>query len=133
MLIPDILPPDPKPRTPRFKLPPLACDTHTHIFGPNSKYPYAAKRPYTPHDAGLEVFRALHAKLGTGRCVIVNATPHGFDNTVVTDAIAQSGGRYLGIANVNEAMSERELEKLARAGIRGCRFTFLSRLGGRQE
>ena len=57
-------------------------------------------------------------------------TLHGFDNRVVTDAIAQSGGKYRGIANINDAMSDAELAALDKAGIRGCRFAFLKRLGG---
>src|SRR5258708_7156081 len=128
--IPTIDPPDPNPKTPDFKLPPKSCDTHTHIFGPASKYPFAANRPYNPPEAPLEAFRAVHEKIGVERCVIVNATVHGTDNRVVTDAIAQSGGAYKGIANVNDEMSDQELEGLDRGGIRGCRFAFLKRLGG---
>ena len=29
-------------KTPKFKLPPLACDAHCHIFGPGAKYPVRA-------------------------------------------------------------------------------------------
>ena len=75
------------------------------------------------------MFKALHDRLGIERAVIVNATPHGRDNRVVTDAIAQSGGRYKGVANVDESFSDRDLQHLAEAGITGCRFTFLPRLG----
>lgn len=128
--IPTIAPPDPNPKIPDFKLPPKSCDTHTHIFGPASNYPFAPNRPYDPPEAPLEAFRALHEKIGVERCVIVNATVHGTDNRVVTDAIAQSGGAYKGIANVNDEMSDKELESLDKAGIRGCRFAFLKRLGG---
>src|SRR5829696_8005779 len=85
---PTIPGPDPDTRTPKFKLPALACDAHTHIFGPGDKYPYAPGRPYTPPDAPLEDFRALHKKLGIGRAVIVNASVHGTDNRVALDAIA---------------------------------------------
>jgi 2-pyrone-4,6-dicarboxylate lactonase len=127
--IPTIAPPHPDPRLPAFRLPPKTCDTHCHIFGPDRLYPYVPERPYTPPDAPLEMFRALHDRLGIERAVIVNATPHGRDNRVVTDAIAQSGGRYKGIANVEESFGERELAELAAAGIMGCRFTFLPRLG----
>ena len=88
MFTPTIPGPDPDTRIPKFKLPPLACDAHCHIFGPGAKYPYAADRPYTPPDAPLEDFRALHAKLGVGRAVIVNASVHGTDNRVALDAIA---------------------------------------------
>ncbi len=127
---PTIAPPDPNTKTPSFKAPANACDTHCHIFGPNSKYPYVAKRTYTPPDAPLEDFRTVHRKIGIDRAVIVNATIHGRDNRVITDAIAQSGGKYLGIANVDDRNTDRELEDLDRAGIRGCRFTFIKRLGG---
>ena len=130
---PDIPGPDPAPRVPVFKAPPLTCDAHCHIFGPVNRYPYAARRPYTPPAAPLSAFKALHTRIGVERAVIVNATPYGRDNTVILDAIAQSGGRYRGIGNVDERMTDRELEMLASSGIDGCRFTFLSRLGGRPD
>jgi 2-pyrone-4,6-dicarboxylate lactonase len=128
--VPEIPGPDTNTKTPAFKMPAGAIDTHTHIFGPNAQYPYSATRPYTPPDAPLSMFRALHEKIGVERAVIVNATVHGFDNRVVTDAIAQSGGKYKGIANINNAMSDADLAALDQAGIRGCRFAFLKRLGG---
>ncbi|MGO4714464.1 amidohydrolase family protein [Bradyrhizobium sp. 2TAF24] len=128
--IPTIPGPDPDTRTPKFRLPAGSVDTHTHIFGPAATYPFSPKRPYSPPDAPLAMFRSLHDKIGVARAVIVNATVHGFDNRVVTDAIAQSEGRYLGIANINDAMSDAELHALDKAGIRGCRFASLKRLGG---
>ena len=118
---------------PAFKAPPLTCDAHCHIFGPVDRYPYAPTRPYTPPEAPLSAFRALHRSIGVERAVIVNATPYGRDNTVILDAIAQSGGRYRGIANVDDRMTDKDLEQLAAGGIDGCRFTFLSRLGGRPD
>jgi predicted TIM-barrel fold metal-dependent hydrolase len=129
-VIPEIPGPDKNTRTPAFKAPAGAIDTHTHIFGPAAQYPFSPTRPYTPPDAPLSMFRALHEKIGVERAVIVNATLHGFDNRVVTDAIAQSGGNYRGIANINNAMSDADLLALDKAGIRGCRFAFLKRLGG---
>ncbi|RXH02604.1 hypothetical protein EAS61_03985 [Bradyrhizobium zhanjiangense] len=41
--IPIIEPPDPSPKTPSFKLPAKSCDSHTHIFGPASRYPFSEK------------------------------------------------------------------------------------------
>ncbi|WP_458191812.1 amidohydrolase family protein [Bradyrhizobium sp. UFLA05-153] len=128
--IPTIDPPDPNPKVPAFKLPPKSCDSHTHIFGPAARYPFAEHRPYNTADAPLEAFRAVHEKIGVDRCVIVNATVHGTDNRVVTDAIAQSEGAYKGIANVKDEMSDHQLEALDKGGICGCRFAFLKRLGG---
>ena len=122
--------PDPNTRIPKFKLPPLACDAHTHIFGPGDKYPYAPGRAYTPPDAPLEMFRALHEKLGIERAVIVNASVHGTDNRVALDAIAVSGGRYRAVANIDDTITEKELEGLHQGGFRGCRFNFVRHLGG---
>jgi predicted TIM-barrel fold metal-dependent hydrolase len=128
--IPSIPGPDLNTKTPTFKVPVGAIDTHTHIFGPAAEYPFSPTRPYTPPDAPLSMFRALHEKIGIERAVIVNATLHGTDNRVVTDAIAQSNGKYRGIANINGAISDPDLQALHKAGIRGCRFPFLKRLGG---
>ncbi len=128
--IPSIAGPDQNTRTSAFKAPAGAVDTHCHIFGPAAEYPFSATRPYTPPEAPLPMFRALHEKIGVERAVIVNATLHGLDNRVVTDAIAQSNGNYRGIANVNGLMSDADLIALDKAGICGCRFAFLKRLGG---
>jgi 2-pyrone-4,6-dicarboxylate lactonase len=122
--------PDPNPRTPTFKLPPFACDAHTHIFGPGSKYPYAPDRSYTPPDAPLSAFRALHKKLGIRRAVIVNATVHGTDNRVALDAIAVSDGRYRAVANIDGSITEQGVRALHDGGFRGCRFNFVRHLGG---
>jgi len=111
-------------------LPPLACDAHCHIFGPGAKYPYAPDRPYTPPDAPLEDFRALHRKLGLGRAVIVNASVHGTDNRVALDAIAVSAGAYRAVANIDDTITERGLRELHGGGFRGCRFNFVRHLGG---
>lgn len=97
---------------------------------PGAKYPYAPERSYTPPDAPLEDFRALHAKLGVGRAVIVNASVHGTDNTVALDAIAQSNGAYRAVANIDDTITERELRVLHEGGFRGCRFNFVRHLGG---
>jgi hypothetical protein len=51
----------------------------------------------------------------------VNATPHGRDNRVVTDAIATDPARYRGVGNVDEGFDDAELRRLADAGIVGCR------------
>ncbi len=130
MSAPTIPGPDPDTRIPKFVLPPLACDAHCHIFGPAAKYPYALERPYTPPDAGLDDFRALHAKLGIGRAIIVNASVHGTDNRVALDAIAVSGGAYRAVANLDGAITERTLRELHEGGFRGCRFNFVHHLGG---
>ena len=43
--------PDPHPWQPRLKAPPGATDSHFHILGPATRYPYVEDREYTPPDA----------------------------------------------------------------------------------
>lgn len=121
---------DPQPRPPSLRLPPGACDSHVHVFGPAAQFPYAAGRNFTPVDAPKESLFALHRTLGIERCVIVQSFVHGLDNRVVEDAIAAGGGRYLGVALVPVDVADAELERLARAGFRGVRFNFMRHLPG---
>lgn len=118
------------PSQPALRLPPGACDAHVHVFGPERIYPYAPERHITPEDATRETLFALHRHLGIERCVIVQSVVHGRDNRVVEDAIAAGNGRYLGVALVDVQVPDAELQRLARAGIRGVRFNFMKRLGG---
>lgn len=128
--IPTCQPPDPNTRTPRYRAPPGATDAHCHIFGPGDRYPYAPDRTYTPPDAPLERFKELQATLGLTRAVLVNASCHGRDNRVILDAIAQSAGRYRGVANADDSFTESDFEALHRGGCRGVRFNFVKHLGG---
>ena len=84
----------PGPRKPGFEVPAKACDTHCHVFGPGALFPYAPKRSYTPPDASKADLKALHDHLGIERCVIVQASCHGTDNSAMIDAITTSNGRY---------------------------------------
>jgi predicted TIM-barrel fold metal-dependent hydrolase len=129
-MIPTCKAPDPDTRKPKYRAPPGACDAHCHIFGPGAKYPYAADRTYTPPDAPLSRFKELQATLGLERAVLVNASCHGTDNTVIVDAIAQSGGKYRGVANADDSFTEGDFESLHRAGLRAVRFNFVKHLGG---
>lgn len=129
-MIPTCKAPDPDTRTPRFRPPANACDAHCHIFGPGDRYPYAADRSYTPPDAPLARFKELQKTLGLTRAVLVNASCHGSDNTVIVDAIAQSGGKYRGVANSDDTFTEKTFEALHQAGFRGVRFNFVKHLGG---
>jgi 2-pyrone-4,6-dicarboxylate lactonase len=118
------------PTTPRLELPPGAVDAHCHVFGPGDEFPYAPERKYTPCDASREQLFALRDHLGISRNVIVQATCHGADNSAMLDAIQAAGGRARGIATVRPDVTEGELRRLDRAGVRGVRFNFVKRLVG---
>ena len=123
-------PPHPDPRPPSFSLPAGACDSHCHVFGPGDVFPYHPKRSYTPPDAPYEALTKLHATLGLDRAVIVQATCHGDDNRAMLDAIARAGGRYRGVAMIDGAIADAELERLHEGGVRGVRMSFARHLSG---
>ncbi|SFJ90321.1 2-pyrone-4,6-dicarboxylate lactonase [Sphingomonas sp. NFR04] len=116
------------PSTPRFTPPPGAVDAHCHVFGPMADFPFSAKAKYLPEDAGPEMLFALRDKLGFTRNVIVQASCHGTDNAATLHAIARSNGKARGVAVVDPAITDAELEALHAGGIRGVRFNFLKRL-----
>lgn len=123
-------PPDPNTRIPDLIVPPLACDTHCHVFGPAARFPFDSGRSYTPPDASVEDLRRLQSILGFERAVIVQATCHGTDNAAMLDAIACSDGRYRGIAMVDENFSEADFDVLDNGGVRGVRMSFARHLAG---
>ena len=122
---------NPDPSRPRLKLPPGACDTHFHVFGPRARFPFAADRSYTPTcDAPKETLFKLHAHLGIERGVVVQSAAHGMDNSAAADLIAARPQAYRGVALVPLSISTEELKRLNRQGFRGARFHYMSHLGG---
>ncbi len=123
-------PPDPNPRTPRFKTPPGTCDTHFHVFGPPEMFPYSAKRVYTPPAAPYEHYAAMAAIVGLQRGVCVTPMAHGTDNRPTLDAVARSDGRLRGMAKIDDSFDDRALDALHAGGIRGVRFNMIAEAGG---
>ncbi len=116
------------PSKPSFVPPPGSVDAHCHVFGPQAEFPFSPKAKYLPEDAGPDKLFALRNHLGFSRNVIVQASCHGTDNSATLNAIAKSNGRARGVAVVDPAIGERELNGLHQGGIRGIRFNFLKRL-----
>ena len=116
------------PSKPSFRVPAGSVDAHCHVFGPGSEFPFAPERKYTPCDASKAQLFALRDHLGFARNVIVQATCHGADNRAMVDACRSSGGKARGVATVRRDVSDRELEDMHGAGVRGVRFNFVRRL-----
>ena len=117
-------------RRPVYRPPRLSCDAHCHVFGPAARFPYAPERRYTPEDAPKEALAALHARLGLGRAVIVQASCHGKDNRAMLDCIADDPTRFRGVCIADDGFSARDFEELHAGGVRGVRFNFVRHLGG---
>ena len=118
-------PHDPKPRKPRLKLPPLSCDSHAHICGPQSRYEYYSQRIYTPPDALLPEYRHMLDTLGVERAVLVQPSVYGTDNSALLDALATAGPQFRGVAVVDDDVAQSELERMHAAGVRGVRVNIV--------
>ena len=117
-------------RKPAFSLPRGACDTHVHIWGPFDRFPVAKGAPYTPPERTRDDLVALHARLGVDRAVIVQTTVYKSDNRAMLDGIARSGGRWRGVALIDEHFTDADFLSLHEGGVRGVRFGFVKHLGG---
>ncbi|MFT6913779.1 MAG: 2-pyrone-4,6-dicarboxylate lactonase [Motiliproteus sp.] len=121
-------------------MPALACDSHAHALGPQHRYAYTADRSYTPPDALLDQYLALHRKLGIERGVLVQPSVYGTVNQALVDALELLEGRYRGIAvadpdvdvyvdvDVDVDVDDADAE-LHRAGVRGVRVNRLFKGG----
>jgi predicted TIM-barrel fold metal-dependent hydrolase len=98
-----------------------SCDCHAHVCGPESRYPYAANRLYTPHDASPADYRKMLDSLGMERGVLVQPSIYAADNRCLLDALAQDPVRLRGVAVVPWDVASKDLEKLHAAGVRGVR------------
>ncbi|HZZ92890.1 MAG TPA: amidohydrolase family protein [Usitatibacter sp.] len=108
--------------TPRFRVAPLACDAHVHIYDPRFRMAWPSLRA-TP-EASVAEFRMLQKRLGTARAVVVQPAAYGTDNAVTVDAMRQLGPDVArGVAVLHPQVTDRELQELHEAGVRGLRFS----------
>lgn len=110
------------PAAPRAPLPPGACDTHAHVFGPYEQFPLAHPSSYAPPLAPSSLHLAMLDMLGAARGVLVQPAPYGNDAAPMLDAIAASGGRVRGIGVADSSATRAHLQQLYDGGIRGLRF-----------
>lgn len=116
------------PRIACAALPAQSCDTHTHIFGHVEKFPFAPERLYTPPPALPGQMSSLHRGLGVERVVIVTPSVYGTDNSSTLFGMKARGKSAKGVAVIGQQTTDRDLSALAKAGIRGVRLSFPSRL-----
>lgn len=102
----------------RLTPPPAACDCHVHIFGPTAP-------AGTPQWATVEAFREMSRSLGIERAVLVQPNGLRTDNSILIASIAALAPNARGVAIVDASVTDEELDRLTRAGIRGARFHML--------
>ena len=122
-------PPPREPTRPVVATPPKACDTHCHVFGPASRFPYAPHRSYTPPDAPLAKYLAMLDTLGCERGVLVQGSAHGRDNAAMLDALKRHPERLRGVAVADRDTAAVDFGTWDSLGVRGLRFNHFFRDG----
>lgn len=131
--IPVCAPPDRHPTAPKFRFPPLSCDCHAHICGPQSLYDYIPERIYSPPDALLPAYQGLLRALGCERAVLVQPSFYGADNSAMLAAMKAAGPSFRGVAVLADTVTDAELEALHAAGIRGARLNIVDLRDGKGQ
>jgi predicted TIM-barrel fold metal-dependent hydrolase len=114
---------------PKVPPPPDACDTHAHVFGPATLFPYTRDRSYTPPDAPLDMYLGMLDAIGFTRGVLVQGSAHGRDNAAVLDALERQPKRLRGVAVADADTAPADLRGWHRLGVRGLRFNHFFRDG----
>lgn len=123
--LPTALPPHPNPRRPSWSPPAGATDTHFHVFGPPSRFPYAPTRRYEPPAAPFEHWESMAQVCGIERGVVVQPTAHGTDPSAILDAVTRADGRLRAVTAIDEQVSDDLLDELAGRGVVGARFSLM--------
>ena len=108
------------PVGPRLRAPAGAWDTHVHLFDP--RFPVRPDTVFQPPVATARDYAAVQRRLGTGRTLVVQSSAHGTDHSGLLDGIALLGPSARGIGMVDAEVSDAELRRLTRGGVRGARF-----------
>ena len=108
--------------------PPGSCDCQFHIYEDPALFPPRTKPPYPPiEDATFTQAQRMHQAIGFDRGVIVHSAIYGSDHRLLLHALENlpDRDRYRGIGIVDDRVSDKELERLHAAGVRGARFNFV--------
>jgi predicted TIM-barrel fold metal-dependent hydrolase len=103
--------------------PTYRCDSHFHVFGPQSDYPVGTNLRYAPPLASFADYTADVQPLGISRFVFVQPSAYGRDNACMLDAMrALDPAVRRGIVDIDEDAPDRLLAELDAAGVRGVRI-----------
>jgi predicted TIM-barrel fold metal-dependent hydrolase len=104
-----------------FRMPAGACDTHAHVVSESADYRMVPSRIYTPPPAPEAKYLAMLAGTGCSRGVLVQISVYGTDNRYMLEVLGRNPN-LRGVAVVGPEVTDRELEALHGAGVRGLRI-----------
>jgi len=105
-------------------MPPGSVDAHAHVVA-DAGFPMVASRSYTPHPAPEESYLAMLDSVGVSLGVLVQISVYGTDNRYMLQVLRRHPERLRGVAVASEDVTDRELEDMHAAGVRGLRINVL--------
>ena len=108
---------------PSLPMPTGATDCHMHVFDP--AVPAVPDAPVRHAAATVAEYRRLQRTLGTTRCVVVQPSLYGLDNTATLEALAEFGDAARAVVVIDPATPETELARLHGLGVRGVRINLV--------
>jgi predicted TIM-barrel fold metal-dependent hydrolase len=99
---------------------PALCDCHVHVFGSPARFPLAPERRYTPPQATIAELRAMLARIGAGRVVLVQPSPYATDNRCLLETLAEIGIAARGVVDAR-SLRANERRHGHELGVRGLR------------
>ena len=113
----------PLPATPvTFAVPPNACDTHTHLFGDQQRYPYAPTSSYRHPPSTPDDMRALQKALHLERVVLIQPSAYASDNRCILDGVQALGARARAVIKIDDTTTDADLDRMHARGARGVRL-----------
>ena len=112
---------------PTFLMPSGAWDTHVHVFGPPDRYAHVDKPHYTLPDGTLGQYRSLMRQVGIEKFVLVQPSYYGTDNSCLLDTLIDVGDLARGVVMIEPEISEAELDRFHRCGVRAVRLDLFKR------
>ncbi|HEV2154352.1 amidohydrolase family protein [Bradyrhizobium sp.] len=100
-------------------------DCHIHAIDP-VRFPYGPDTPYRPSGQEIapaaQLIRVFDAFDVSHALVIATNTGYGSDSRILLDTLRQGGGRFRGVAVVENDVDIAALERLKAAGVIGVAF-----------
>lgn len=101
-------------------------DSHFHII--NYDFPLFENNGYKPRQFLVEDYRSQTSYINIVGGALVAGSYHGFDNRHLLNALKKLGAGFAGVAQIAPGITDRELNDMNEAGIRGIRFNLKRRV-----
>lgn len=95
-------------------------DAHLHII--DERYPLKANQGYLPPAFSCDEYLARMYQYNLCGGAVVSGSFQGFDQHYLTAALKKLGPSFVGVTQLPATVSDQELLKLDRAGVRALRF-----------